>query len=139
MKLIRATLLLIALGTLTGFGACTSNPQTPPTTTTATAPVFDLAKAQRDVYAAKEAYGVAERLATAYAKLPRCATPAVQPCSDQAVVDQITKARNIARDSLNAAQNAVDTPGFGSDIISTAVTAAQAAMSAFTSVANKGA
>ena len=131
MKKLFASIFIAAiLATLTGFSGCAAS-------TTTSTPVFSIAAAQRNVYAAKEAYGVAERLGIAYASIARCATPAVQPCSDPAVIAQITKARNIARDSLAAAQTAVDTPGFGSDVVSTAVTAMNASLSAFQSIAAK--
>jgi hypothetical protein len=120
---------LLAFVTLTGFGGCG--------TVSTTTPVFDIAKAQRDVFAAKEGYAVAERLAIAYAQLARCAVPAVQPCSSVTVLAQITSARNIARTSLAAAQTAVDTPGFGNDVISTAVVAAQSGLKAFETISNQ--
>lgn len=141
MKCLRIALFAAVLTSMVGFSACSTDPKTtsgaPPASTSTGA--FDRAAAQRDVFAAKEGYGVAERLATVYAQLPRCSTPAVQPCSDQAVLDQITRARNIAREALAAAQIAVDTPQFGENAVSTAVASAQAAMSAFTSIANTSA
>ncbi len=128
-RLFAAVFLTLTLATLSGFSGCA----TPSTT----APVFNIATAQRDVFAAKEGYAVAERLATAYAQLARCKVPAVQPCSSVAVLAQITSARNISRTSLAAAQTAVDTPGFGNDVISTAVIAAQSGLKAFEVVSNQ--
>lgn len=123
---------ILAFVALTGFPGCAGN-----LGGTSTAPVFDLATAQRDVYAAKEAYGISERLATAYASLARCQVPAVQPCSDPAVLAQITKARNISRDALAAAQTATDTPGFGDSVIQSSIIAMQASLGAFQAISNK--
>lgn len=125
-RFIAALVIAITLPLLAGFGGCTSTPTTP---------LFDLAKSQRDVFSAKEAYGVAEKVAIVYAQLKRCAAPPVQPCSDQKVVDQIVRARNIARDSLAAAQSAVDNPAFGKEAISTAVIAAKSGLKAFETIA----
>lgn len=130
-KLFASLFIAVTLAMLAGSG-CSNSP-----TTEVSTPVFDITKAQRDVFAAKEGYGVAVRLATAYAEVSRCKVPAVLPCSDPAVIAQITKARNVARDSLAAAQTAVDTPGFGSDVISTALTAMKSGLSAFQSISNK--
>jgi len=117
--------LLLVLLMLTG---CASGGSAPGT-------VLDRPAAQRAVYTAWEGYAVAERLATTYAQLQRCAVPAVQPCSQQAVVDQAMKARNVARDALNAAQATVDNPVFGADVLSSAVLAGQAGAQAFQSIA----
>ena len=130
-KLFASIFIAVSMIMLTGFSGCAASG------TTATTPIFSLATAQRDVYAAKEAYGVAERLAIAYATLARCNVPAVQPCSSPAILAQITSARNIARTSLAAAQTAVDNPTFGNDVISTAVIAAQSGLKAFESVSNQ--
>jgi len=122
-----ALFLSITLAMLAGFGGCSTSP---------TGPILDRGAAQRNIFAAKEGYGVAERLATAYAQLARCNVPAVLPCSDPAVITQITKARNVARDALAAAQGVVDNPAFGADALSTAVIAAQSGLAAFSSIAN---
>jgi len=94
------------------------------------------AGSQRAIYFAWEGYVVAERVATAYAQLRRCVEPVVRPCSQQAVIDQITKARNVARDALNASESAVRNPAFGDDVSSTAVVSAIAALQAFTTISN---
>lgn len=90
--------------------------------------------AQQSVFAAKTAYGVALSAAVAYESLPRCATPAVQPCSNLAIVTQLRQAQPVARGALDAAEAAVRTPNLGTDAISTAVAAANAALAAFESL-----
>lgn len=97
-------------------------------------PILDRAQAQRTVYTAKEAYIVAESLATAYAKLPRCATPPVQPCSDQAILDQAGKAKNATRAALDVAQGSVDNPQFGADAMQTAIASVTSAMAHFSAI-----
>ncbi len=124
----RALLVGLAFVILSGFGGCASTPSS--------TPVIDRAAAQRTIFAAKEGYGVSERLAITYASLARCKVPRVMPCSDQAVIDQMTKARDISRDTLAAAQGVVDNPAFGNDALSTAVIAAQSGLAAFQSLAN---
>lgn len=52
------------------------------------------------------AYFAANRAAVKYIELPRCATPRVLPCSDQAVVDKIALADTAAYDAAKAADAA---------------------------------
>lgn len=89
---------------------------------------------QQAVFQAKSSYEVALTAAVAYRRLPACAVPVRQPCSDKAVVAQVQRADKVAFDALGAAESAVRTPGFGDSVISSAVTAAQAALNAFVSI-----
>ncbi len=88
---------------------------------------------QQSVFQAKSGYAVALTAAVAYKRLPDC-TRAPQPCSDKAVVAQLQRADTVASTALDSAENAVRTPGFGQSVVSSAVTAAQAALQAFTSI-----
>lgn len=88
---------------------------------------------QQSVFQAKSAYAVALTAAVAYKRLPDCAR-AAQPCSDKAVVAQLQKADTVASTALDSAEHAVRTPGFGQNVVSSAVAAAQAALQAFTSI-----
>jgi len=85
------------------------------------------------VFQAKTAHAVALRSAVAYRELPPCAK-APQPCRDPAIVAQLQKADKVADAALDSAENAVRTPGFGQAVISSAITAAQAALAAFVSI-----
>lgn len=89
---------------------------------------------QQTVYAAKATYVGAAETALRYMNLPRCAAPAVQPCSSQAVVDGIKKADNIAFAALEQAEAVVRTPGFGESAVTSAVAAAQGAVRAFVEI-----
>ena len=89
---------------------------------------------QEVVFQARGAQNVALRAAVEYKRLAPCATPAKQPCSDKAVVAQLQKADEVADRALAAAESAVRTPGFGDNVIQSAVTAAQAALGAFQSI-----
>lgn len=122
MKKLAGTLFLTAALML----GCTVAPQL------ATAPAA--ASPQVAVFAADGAYEAALVAAVAYARLPRCAAAVPQPCSQQGVVDQTVRARDVARDALAAARTAVRTPGFGADVGQTAVAAAQAAVQALTAI-----
>lgn len=88
---------------------------------------------QQSVFQAKSGYAVALTAAVAYKRLPDCVR-APQPCHDAKVLAQLQKADTVASTALDSAENAVRTPGFGSSVISSAVAAAQAALSAFTSI-----
>lgn len=88
---------------------------------------------QQAVFQAKSSYAVALTAAVAYKRLPDCSR-APQPCSDKAVVVQLQKADNVASTALDAAETAARSPGFGQDIVSTAVGSAKAALSAFLSI-----
>ena len=111
------TMIGIALLAL-ALAGCATTPQTP----------------QEIVFQARGAQNVALRAAVEYKRLAPCATPAKQPCSDKAVVAQMQKADTVSDQALSAAESAVRTPGFGANVISTAVTAAQAALAAFQSI-----
>lgn len=92
---------------------------------------------QQTVFGAKGAYEAALTIAVTYAELPRCGAPGhVGLCSDRKVVDQVVKARDVARDALGAAEGVVRSPGFGNDVIRTSVDAADAALKAFLSITN---
>ena len=88
---------------------------------------------QQAVFEAKQSYAVALTAAVAYKRLPDCATRP-QPCSDKAVVAQLQKADTVASTALDAAENAVRTPGFGKEVLSSAVAAANSALTAFVSI-----
>lgn len=89
---------------------------------------------QEVVFQARGAQNVALRAAVEYKRLTPCAVPAKQPCSDKAVVAQLQKADKVADTALAAAESAVRTPGFGANVIDSAVTAAKAALAAFQSI-----
>lgn len=87
------------------------------------------------VYTAKAAYETALTGMVAYAKLPRCTAPAApRLCSSPPILEQMEKARAASRITIDAAESAVRTPGFGQDAIQTAVTAAEAATKALTAI-----
>lgn len=88
---------------------------------------------QQSVFQAKSGYAVALTAAVTYKRLPDC-TKAPQPCSDKAVVAQLQKADNVAATALDSAESAVRTPGFGKDVVNSAIAAANAALAAFTSI-----
>jgi len=98
-------------------------------------PILDQVAAQRTVYAAEGDYKLALIAASAYVKLPLC-TASKPPCASLALVQQIQKAQPVARAALDAAESAVRTPGFGGDIMNSAVTAGTAALQAFVSITN---
>jgi len=87
----------------------------------------------QSVFQAKSAYSVALTAAVAYKHLPDC-TKAPQPCSDKAVISQLKKADDVAAAALDAAESAVRSPGFGADILATAVASAKSALAAFLSI-----
>lgn len=124
-KTVDAILLLMLAAGLLFLSACTAGS----TASTAAAPRPDTV-----VYQAKAAYEVALTGMVAYAKLPRCAPAAPTLCSSQPLLDQMERARTAARVTLDAAEGAVRTPGFGTDGIATAVAAAEAATKALTSI-----
>ena len=106
----------IAVAVLFLLAAC-ATPQTP----------------QQAVFEVKNAYAAALTVAVAYKRLPDCAQKAL-PCSDKVVVMQLQKADNVASAALDAAEHAVRTPGFGANLVQSALTAAKAALGAFVSV-----
>lgn len=86
------------------------------------------------VFTVKAGYETSLTGMVAYARLPRC-TPANTPvCSRQDLIDQLERARTTARAAIDAAEGAVRTPGFGTDALATAVTAADAATKALTAI-----
>jgi hypothetical protein len=92
--------------------ACATTPQSP----------------QQVVYATQSAYIGALGAAVRYKELPPC--PKAPVCSDAAIVAKIQDADKVAFRALELAQNAVRTPGFGEDRISTAVITAKQAVQA---------
>jgi hypothetical protein len=92
--------------------------------------------AGRTVYGVRAAYEAALTAAVAYAKLPRCApASAAGTCSDQKIVDQLLKARDVAREATSAAENAVRSKLSG-NIVQDAAAAADAAVKAFVNITN---
>lgn len=89
---------------------------------------------QTTVFAAKSSYAVGLQAAVAYKRLPPCATPAVLPCSDPALVARLQKADVAAAATLDAAELAVRMGG-STETRDKAIAAAQAAVSAFTTLA----
>lgn len=101
-----------------GLAGCAGAPQSP----------------AQAVFQAKTSYSTALTAAVAYKRLPVCREPAVQPCSDPKIVAQLQKADNVAAGALDAAEAAVRTPGFGSNVLTTAAAAASSALQAFLAV-----
>lgn len=120
MKRFTALCAALAFIALTGFGCSTT-------------PSAGTLTPQQSVFEAEAAYEVALTAAVAYRKLPACGASA-PPCSTPAVVAQLQHAQPAARMALDAAQAAVTTPGFGTDVVSTATGVAQAALKAFTAI-----
>lgn len=86
----------------------------------------------QQVFASKATYAGALVIAVQYKKLPACPGPVL--CSDRAIVAKLQMADDIAAPALNSAEAAVRNPDFGKDSLSTAVIAAQNAVSALTSI-----
>jgi starvation-inducible outer membrane lipoprotein len=86
---------------------------------------------QQTVFEIKSSYGVALNVAANYAELPACTASRGQPCSDPQAVAQLKKAEPAARATLDAAENAVRTPGFGNNVVNSSITAAREALKAF--------
>jgi hypothetical protein len=85
---------------------------------------------QQTVFAIKAAHAVALRGAVAYRELPECSPTRSAPCSDPAIVTQAQKANAAANTTLDAAENAVRTPGVDATARERAIAAAQAALAA---------
>src|SRR5450759_1776941 len=117
---------LLAFVVLIGFGCGTT-----PTTW----PILDNAAAQRAVLAAEGDYKIALIAANTYVNLPLC-TRSKPRGATLSWVRQIQAARSAARAALDAAESAVRTPGFGADVMNSAVTAGTAALQAFISITN---
>ena len=91
------------------------------------------------VYVAKTDYAAALTVAVAYKKLPLCVpavegTPKQLLCSKAEVVLQLRKADDAADAALDAAESVVRTPGFGKDIVDSALASVKAATAALTSI-----
>lgn len=111
--------LITTLALCLGLAACGSSTPTSP---------------QQAVFAAKSNYAAALTVAVAYKRLPACSPTIKPPCSDPHVVTQLQKADNVASASLDAAESAVRTPGFGGNAASSAITAANAAVQALAAI-----
>jgi hypothetical protein len=127
-RIFAAVFLTLTLAMLAGFSGCAT-----PTTGT-TAVVLDNAAAQRAVFDAKTGYAVALTAAVAYKRLAPCTGTNAPLCSKPAVVAQLQKADTVAAAALDSAESVVRTPGFGANIVSSAVQAATAAVGAFVSI-----
>lgn len=110
--------LLIVLTFVFGLTACGGMPTSPAQT----------------VFETKSSYGLVLNAAANYAELPTCSDVQKLPCADPKVVAQLQKAEPGVRTTLDAAENAVRTPGFGDSVVKSSVAAAQAALKAFTSI-----
>lgn len=87
------------------------------------------------VYLAEGDFAAAVRIELAYDSLPRCTTPkATKICSDITIMRKVRKADDVAWAALQAAQAAVQTPGFGDNNIATAVASATALTTAFINI-----
>ena len=89
---------------------------------------------QQVVFDAKASYTGAGKTFLVYGNLPRCATVPVQPCSNQAIIDVVKKADNVAFTALAVAEDTVRTPGFGESAIKDAATSATNAVKAFVTI-----
>lgn len=89
-----------------------------------------------DVFAMRASYNAAVLApAAAYASLPRCAAAVPQPCSEQAVVNQLRKADAAAKAALDAAETVVrDTPRVDARTAIRAATEAIAAVAAIAAI-----
>ncbi len=86
--------------------------------------------AQQAVFAAKQDYAAALTLAVAYKRLAPCPT-ATKICSDKAVVAKLQKIDDASAALLDGAEATVRSGGSGAAL---AITAAQQAVSAFTTI-----
>ena len=114
MRKLFQALFLAATVTLLSAGGCATAPQS----------------ASQAVYAAKSDYAVALTAAVAYKNLSPCPTPS-KICSDPKIVHQLQVADNAAAALLDGAEVTVRAGGTNAQM---AVTAAQQAVAAFTSV-----
>ena len=114
MKKTFAVLVFLAL---TGFGGCSTVPQSP----------------QQAVYSAKSNYAVALAVAVGYRNLPRCAVGAPVVCSKPDVVLTLQKVDIASSALLDAAEATVRTEGAGANA-QTAVKAAEQAVGAFQTI-----
>lgn len=90
------------------------------------------------VYQLQGTYAAALSAEVTYSRLPKCPAeiegPSVLRCSKPDVVRKVRTASDIAWDSIKAAQTAVRTYGFGSDISTTAYASAVSALKAYTDI-----
>lgn len=82
----------LVLAALLAVAACSTAPRT----------------AQQGAYEATAAFAVALKGANTYAAMPRCSDVVPQPCSKQAVVNQIAAAANQANTAVAGAQKIAD-------------------------------
>lgn len=87
--------------------------------------------AAQGVYLTEMHYAAALTVATKYRQLPRCMAAVSPLCSNPDVVAKLILADAAAYTAILAAQHVVRTPGFGSDAITSAFAAAEAAMQAY--------
>lgn len=85
------------------------------------------------VYQAQGSYASALTVAVAYKQLPRCAPLAPVICSEPAIVSKLQVADDVAFSALSSAQAIAREPGAGLSA-QTAITAAEAAVSAFLAI-----
>ena len=105
---------------LLALTACASPPQSP----------------AQAVYATQGTYAVALTLAVKYKALPACVPTGPPLCKDAKIVADLQKADDVAYDALSAAQRVVRSPGIGANV-QTLLVAADAAVGAFSSIANR--
>jgi hypothetical protein len=87
------------------------------------------------VYAVEGDYAAALAVAVQYRALPPCSAATTALCASPDIVAQVQKGDAAAWAAIEAAQNAVRTPGVASDAETAALTAAQQATSAFQQIA----
>lgn len=89
------------------------------------------------VYLAQSNYAAALRAELAYSSLPRCGKPtSPKLCSDVDVIRKVQKADDVAWAAIGEAQDAVRTPGFGNNKITTIVATATSLTDAFVEITN---
>lgn len=89
---------------------------------------------QEKVYAAGVGYQTAGPPFLTYANLPRCSATRPQPCSDQAVIDEVKRADNVVYVALEQAKAVVVDPTKTESVAAAAASAVEYALSVFTSV-----
>lgn len=99
-----------------------------------TAPAFTDATAGQAMVIARDGYQVAVTAAIAYGKLPTCSATQRAPCHDPALLAQLQKADTVAYAALDAGDAILRQPGLGSTARDRAITAAQSALAAFTTL-----
>lgn len=98
---------------------------------TSSAPIATPQTPAQVVYALEGTYQGALGVELAYAKLPPCGNAASAICSSTTVLTQIVNADKDAWTTLQAAQTAVQTPGFNDSATTASIASAQAAVNAF--------